>query len=254
MASSDTGTGPPHTGLDGWCLRRSLFLVGMMGAGKTTVGRQLARRLGLDFVDADRELEERLGVTIPTIFELEGEEGFRRRESALIEELTERRNLVLATGGGAVLRQSNREVLAARGLVVYLHANLADLWQRLRRDRHRPLLRTEDPRSRIESLIRARDPLYREVAHWVVETGRAPVETVVLDIIGRIPDAVLPGAVPAGSAPDSATGSATVSDSPGPFFGHPSDSPSAQATPVDPPPLDALADRLTQSCGHSSDA
>ena len=164
----------------------ALFLVGMMGAGKTTVGRRLARRLGSPFVDADRELEARLGVPIPTIFELEGEAGFRRRESALIDELTRRVPIVLATGGGAVLDPANRAALRGRGRVVYLRASVGDLWHRLRRDKVRPLLRTADPRARIEELVRLRDPLYREVAHVVVDTGRQPVEQVVDAILARL--------------------------------------------------------------------
>jgi shikimate kinase len=167
--------------------KQALFLVGMMGAGKTTVGRSLSRQLGLDFVDADRELEARLGVGIPTVFELEGEAGFRRRESALIDELTRRDRLVLATGGGVVMDPANRRALHERGFVVYLRASVADLWYRLRRDRQRPLLQTADPRGRIELLVAERDPLYVEVAHLVVDTGRQPVDSVVADIIERIP-------------------------------------------------------------------
>jgi shikimate kinase len=164
----------------------ALFLVGMMGAGKTTVGRRLARRLDRPFVDADRELEARLGVPIPTIFELEGEAGFRRREAAIIDELTRREPIVLATGGGAVLDPANRAALRERGRVVYLRASVGDLWHRLRRDKVRPLLRAPDPRARIEELVRLRDPLYREVAHLVVDTGRQPVDQVVDAILARL--------------------------------------------------------------------
>jgi shikimate kinase len=166
---------------------RGVFLVGMMGAGKTTVGRRLARRLGWAFVDADRELEARLGVPIATIFELEGEAGFRQRESALIDELSGRNALVLATGGGAVLDPVNRGVLHERGRVIYLRASVGDLWHRLRRDKVRPLLRTADPRARIEALLALRDPLYREAAHVVVDTGRQPIEDVVDAILARLP-------------------------------------------------------------------
>jgi shikimate kinase len=161
----------------------SIFLVGMMGAGKSTVGVRLARRLDREFVDIDRELEARLGVDIPTVFDLEGEEGFRRREAQLVAELSARPGLVVATGGGVVLLPANRAALASRGLVVYLRAEPADLWQRLRRDRHRPLLRTEDPRQRVRDLVAQRDPLYMEVADHVVATGRQPVEHAVESII-----------------------------------------------------------------------
>ena len=176
---------------------RAVYLVGMMGAGKTTVGRRLARRLGWSFVDADRELEARLGVPIATVFELEGEAGFRRRESALIEELTRRETVVLATGGGAVLDPVNRSVLHERGRVLYLRASVGDLWHRLRRDKVRPLLRTPDPRGRVESLLRERDPLYREAAHEVVDTGRQPVDEVVGGIWALLP----PGLGSTGGAP-----------------------------------------------------
>jgi shikimate kinase len=181
--------------------KQAYYLIGMMGAGKTTVGRSLSRQLGLEFLDADRELEARLGVAIPTVFELEGEAGFRRRESALIDELTRRDRLVLATGGGVVLDPANRRALAERGLVIYLRASVTDLWHRLRRDRHRPLLRTADPRGRIESLVAERDPLYMEAAHLVVETGRQPVEMVVADIIERL-SALLPDRPDTPDTPD----------------------------------------------------
>lgn len=180
-----------------------ISLVGMMGAGKTTVGRRLARRLGWSFVDADRELEARLGVPIATIFELEGEAGFRRRESELIEELTRRAATVLATGGGAVLDPANRAALHERGHVIYLRASVGDLWHRLRRDTSRPLLRTEDPRARIEALVAARDPLYREAAHGVIDTGRQPVERVVDAIIARLPAALAPAQPVSESTPTS---------------------------------------------------
>lgn len=157
----------------------SIFLVGMMGCGKTTVGRRLATRRGLAFIDVDKEMEQRCGVAIPTIFDLEGEAGFRRRESMLIDELTRRPSVVLATGGGAVLLPENRGWLRERGVVVYLKASPSDLWQRLKHDRQRPLLQTEDPRKRIGDLVALRDPLYLQTAHHVVRTGRQPVDRVV---------------------------------------------------------------------------
>ncbi len=150
-----------------------------MGAGKTTVGRAVARRLDRPFFDSDHEIEARTGARISTIFELEGEAGFREREAQTIAELTARESIVLATGGGAVLRPENREVLNSRGLVVYLRANPHDLWLRTRRDKNRPLLQTEDPKARLEALYEARDSLYRECAHFVIETGRPSVNGLV---------------------------------------------------------------------------
>ena len=161
----------------------SIFLVGMMGAGKSTVGLRLARRLDRPYLDVDRELEARLGVDIPTIFDLEGEAGFRRREAALIDELTRQSGLVLATGGGAVLLPENRLAMRSRGLVVFLKPTPAELWQRLRRDRHRPLLQTPDPRGRIQQLLIEREPLYHEIADHVIQSGRQPAEQVVERIV-----------------------------------------------------------------------
>jgi shikimate kinase len=149
-----------------------IVLVGMMGAGKTTVGRELAKRLGRRFVDSDHEIVARTGVTIPVIFDVEGEAGFRRRESEVIEAMSSEHDVVLATGGGVVLAPCNREVLRSRCKVVYLDVPPQTLWERTRHDRNRPLLQVDDPRARIEALYRERDPLYREVAHVVVSGGR----------------------------------------------------------------------------------
>lgn len=149
-----------------------IVLVGMMGAGKSTVGREYARRHGLEFIDCDHELEARTGVKIATIFEIEGEAGFRKRESQLVEELAERRDIVLGTGGGVVLNPDNRALLRGRGIVVYLNVPPRVLWERTRHDRSRPLLQVPNPRERIESLYRQRDPLYREVADIVVDGNR----------------------------------------------------------------------------------
>lgn len=168
--------------------QRPIFLVGMMGSGKSTVGRRLAAALGRPFIDADREIESRCGVPVATIFELEGEDGFRRREAALLDDLTQRDGLVLATGGGAVLLPENRVRLRERGCVVYLNASVQDLWLRLRNDRARPLLRTPDPRRRIAELIDARGPLYEACAHLTVATGRQPVERVVAEIVAALTD------------------------------------------------------------------
>ncbi len=157
---------------------RRIFLIGPMGAGKTTLGQQLARALKLRFLDSDRVIEERTGADIPLIFELEGEEGFRRREAKIIDELTQQDGLVLATGGGAVLREENRRHLRQRGLVIYLHAPLAQLLERTRRDRNRPLLQTENPEARLRQLLEERTPLYRDTAHLTIETQGHPRQTV----------------------------------------------------------------------------
>ena len=171
-----------------------IALVGMMGSGKSTVGRRLAQALGRGFVDADRELEARLNVPIPTIFELEGEAGFRRRETLLLDELSARPGIVIATGGGVVLAQCNRAMLKDRTYVVYLKATLPELWHRLRHDKGRPLLRAANPRERIAELVQARDPMYEAGADLEVLTSRQPVERLVADIMNRIPESFRPGA------------------------------------------------------------
>jgi shikimate kinase len=165
---------------------RGIFLVGLMGAGKTTIGRLLARRLKREFVDSDHEIERRCGVRIPVIFDIEGEAGFRVREASVIEEVTARDEIVLATGGGAVLDAANRRHLAARGTVIYLHSTPAHLWERTRHDRNRPLLATADPKRRLEELYRQRDPLYREVADLVVDTGRQSATTLVKRVLAQL--------------------------------------------------------------------
>lgn len=155
--------------------RGNLFLVGLPGAGKTTLGRQLARRFSKTFIDADIELESRLGVSIPMIFEIEGEAAFRDREEAVLADLTTRTGIVLATGGGAVLREVNRERLRDNGSVLYLHASPQMLWHRVRHNRHRPLLNTRDPLARLGELYADRDPLYRSIADWVIDSEREQV-------------------------------------------------------------------------------
>jgi shikimate kinase len=157
----------------------SIFLVGMMGAGKTSVGRLLAKRLNKIFYDSDRVIEERTGVKIPVIFEIEGEPGFRHRESGVLDELTALDDVVLATGGGAVLSPENRDRLRTRGTVVYLRASVKDLLNRTRHDKNRPLLQTADPRARLDELYAMRDPLYREVAHVTIDTGTQSLATLV---------------------------------------------------------------------------
>lgn len=158
----------------------------MMGAGKTTVGRLLARRLKRSFYDSDQEIERRCGVRIPVIFDIEGEAGFRARESQVIADICGLDGVVLATGGGAVLAEENRRRLAAGGTVVYLHARPSHLWQRVRHDRNRPLLATPAPQKRLEDLYAARDPLYRELAHIVLDTGRQSVQTLAKDLLARL--------------------------------------------------------------------
>lgn len=158
----------------------------MMGAGKTSVGRLLCKRLGKTFIDSDQVIEERTGVKIPVIFELEGEAGFRQRESAAIDELSARQSVVLATGGGAVLKECNREWLRSRGTVVYLRASVNDLWARTRHDKNRPLLRTADPLGTLTELHKMRDPIYREVAHLIVDTGRQSLRSLVDRLVHRL--------------------------------------------------------------------
>lgn len=157
-----------------------------MGAGKTTVGKLLAKHLHKTFIDCDHELEHRTGVKIPLIFELEGESGFREREAALIRELTQRENIILATGGGAVLRQENREALTQHGTVIYLKASVDDLFERTRHDKNRPLLQTADPRAKLAELYTQRDPLYREVADIVVTSGHHNAGHMVREIERRL--------------------------------------------------------------------
>lgn len=148
----------------------NVYLVGMMGAGKTTLGKALAHKTGQEFVDTDRLLVERTGVPVATIFEIEGEAGFRRRESDLLAELSERNGIVLATGGGAVIDADNRQALGGRGLVVYLHATVQQQLARTQRCENRPLLQAPDRREVLERLLRERDPLYREIADLVLES------------------------------------------------------------------------------------
>lgn len=151
---------------------QSIFLVGPMGVGKTTVGRSLARLLGYEFVDSDQEIEQRTGAKISWIFDMEGEQGFRQREQAMIEELTQRKAIVLATGGGAVIREENRSCLKTRGIVVYLQASLDELLRRTSYDKNRPLLQADDPGTVLAGLMRQREPWYQEVADLVFDTQR----------------------------------------------------------------------------------
>lgn len=164
----------------------NLILVGMMGSGKTTMGRILAKHLGKVFVDSDEEIQQRTGVTIPHIFDIEGEPGFRQRETAAIRNLVGRDNMVLATGGGAVLTEQNRVLLQQNGIVIYLKASVHDLWQRTRHDRNRPLLQTADPQAKLTELHHARDPLYQQVADIIIQTGRQSVHVLMLSLANEI--------------------------------------------------------------------
>ena len=158
----------------------------MMGAGKTTVGRLIARRLKRRFVDSDQEIERRCGVRIPVIFDIEGEHGFRLREEHTIAELAMLEGVVLATGGGVVLSAENRRHLTSTGTTVYLHARPEDLFRRLRHDKNRPLLDTPDPWRRLQELYVVRDPLYRQVADIVVDTGTQSIQTLARELLARI--------------------------------------------------------------------
>ena len=161
---------------------QNLFLVGPMGAGKSAVGRQLARLMHLDFFDSDDEIERRTGVDIPFIFEKEGEAGFRKREAAVIDELSAMQGIVLATGGGAILDPSNRSYLGGRGFVIYLYTSVDQQLERTRRGRGRPLLETDDKAGVLEELMAVRDPLYREIADLVVDTDGRHVKEVAAEI------------------------------------------------------------------------
>jgi shikimate kinase len=164
----------------------NVFLVGMMGSGKTTLGRALAQRLDMAFADTDRVLVERTGVPVATIFEIEGEAGFRRRESAVLAELVRGEGQVVATGGGAVLSAPNRALMREHGTVIYLRARLEHLWERTRHDSSRPLLATADPRATLAALLEARDPLYREAAHIIVDTGAQSATTLVSRVVAAL--------------------------------------------------------------------
>ncbi|WP_174874841.1 shikimate kinase AroK [Vogesella oryzae] len=167
-------------------LAGNFFLVGLMGAGKTTVGRTLARHTGKTFYDSDHEIERRTGVKIATIFDIEGEASFRAREKQVIAELCQMQNIVLATGGGAILAPENRQMLSAYGTVIYLRAQIDDILARTKHDKSRPLLRTSDPRAKLEQLYQQRDPLYMEIADVVMDTSCQNVNTLVQRLEQRL--------------------------------------------------------------------
>ena len=165
----------------------NIFLVGLMGSGKTTVGRALARKLNKRFIDSDHEIEARTGVSIPVIFEIEGEVSFRQREADVIRDLTAQNDIVLATGGGAILNPDSLRYLHERGTVIYLRAGISSILQRTKNDKNRPLLRTADPRKKLEELEAQRHPLYQKAAHLVIETGRPNVQHLVQNILDKLP-------------------------------------------------------------------
>jgi shikimate kinase/3-dehydroquinate synthase len=166
--------------------QKNIFLIGLMGSGKTTVGRALAKKLNKRFIDSDHEIEARTGASISLIFEIEGEESFRQREAEVIRDLTAQEDIVLATGGGAILHPGSRALLAERGTVIYLRASVGSILQRTSHDKSRPLLQTADPRRRIEELSRTREPLYTEIADIVIDTGRPNVQFLVQSILSQL--------------------------------------------------------------------
>ncbi len=164
----------------------NIFLVGCMGAGKTTIGRQLSKHFKIPFFDSDHEIEKRTGVKIPVIFDIEGETGFRDRETHMLDELTQKDGIVLSTGGGAVLREQNRQFLMSRGQVIYLRAPVHQLFQRTRRDKNRPLLQTDNPKARLRELVKERDPIYSKVADLIVNTEHRTVKHIIHEIYQNI--------------------------------------------------------------------
>lgn len=167
---------------------QNLIIVGPMGAGKSTIGRLLAKELKLSFKDSDKEIEERTGANIPWIFDVEGEQGFRDREQEVLGELCQQQDQVLATGGGAILRPENRQAMRAGGHVIYLHTSVEQQLARTARDRNRPLLRTANPGQVLRDLLEIRDPLYREIADILIETDERPPRMVVHEILARLQD------------------------------------------------------------------
>ncbi len=170
-------------------MTENIILIGLMGAGKSTIGKQLARELGKDFQDSDTEIEKRTGVSIDVIFDIEGEQGFRRRETGMLRELVEKRGVVLATGGGAVLAAENQQLLKDNGLIIYLRASAEHLAGRVRLDRRRPLLQSGDKLAKIRQLLTQREPIYQKLADVVVETNNRSVPRVVREISRKVKQA-----------------------------------------------------------------
>jgi shikimate kinase len=167
-------------------VKSNIFLIGLMGSGKTTIGKQIAERLKKTFYDSDHEIEKRTGVSIPVIFDIEGEEGFRNRETRMLDELTQKENVVVATGGGAILREANRAYLRDRGTVIYLRADIDELLKRTRRDRNRPLLNNGARCATLEKLLQQREPLYQQEADVEVDTGSLLATQVAKNIIALL--------------------------------------------------------------------
>ena len=163
--------------------KRNIFLIGPMGAGKSTIGRQLAQMLGMEFMDSDSVIEERAGADIDWIFDVEGEAGFRKREERIINELTQGQGIVLSTGGGSILSKDNRNVLSARGIVIYLEITIDKQFERTQRDKKRPLLQNDDPRKTLEELAKIRNPLYEEIADITLQTDDQAAKLVATNII-----------------------------------------------------------------------
>jgi shikimate kinase len=163
--------------------KRNIFLVGPMGAGKSTIGRYLAQQLHMEFVDSDTVIEERTGADIAWVFDVEGEDGFRKREESVLNDLTQEQGIVLATGGGSVKSKDNRNHLSARGVVVYLETTIEKQLARTNRDKKRPLLQTDDPRQVLEDLAKERNPLYEEIADIVVKTDEQSAKIVANEIV-----------------------------------------------------------------------
>lgn len=166
--------------------KRNIFLIGPMGAGKSTIGRQLAQMLGMEFMDSDSVIEERAGADIDWIFDVEGEAGFRKREERIINELTQGQGVVLSTGGGSILSKDNRNVLSARGIVIYLETTIDKQFERTQRDKKRPLLQNDDPRKTLEELAKIRNPLYEEIADITHQTDDQAAKLVATNIIEMI--------------------------------------------------------------------
>lgn len=164
----------------------NIFLIGPMGVGKSTVGRHLAEILHQNFIDSDNEIETRTGVTIPLIFEYEGENGFRKREQEVITDLANLNNMILSTGGGVVLNAENRRLLKNHGYVIYLHAEVDDLLERTANNNNRPLLKTGNPRAKLETLLKQRHPLYTEIADVTIETGNRTIQQVVTAVLNHL--------------------------------------------------------------------